>query len=60
AVHQDTTVQASKTYFYRAQAYTVDNVSAYTSEIPATAVSTPSGSGGGGGGGCFLRSLLAD
>jgi subtilisin family serine protease len=59
SAYQDTSVQDSQTYSYRARAFTAENVSVYTAEISAAAVTAPSG-GGGGGGGCFLKSLLSD
>jgi len=57
--YQDTGVQASKSYSYRARAFNSDNPSAYTAEVSATAAA-PSSGGGGGGGGCFLTTLLGD
>lgn len=59
AAYQDTGVQASMSYSYRAQAFNGDNLSVYTSEISAAAVSSSSG-GGGGGRGCFINSLFTD
>jgi subtilisin family serine protease len=58
--YQDTSVQASKTYFYRARASNSDNLSTYTSEVSAIAPAPPSGGGGGGGGGCFIMTLSGD
>ena len=59
--YQDTSVQASKTYFYRARASNSDNLSTYTPEVSAIAAAPPSGGGGGGGGGgCFIMTLLGD
>jgi hypothetical protein len=62
ATYQDTSVQASKTYYYRARASNSDNLSTYTSEVSAIAAAPPSGGGGGGGGGggCFIMTLLGD
>ncbi len=59
SAYQDTGVQVSKTYFYRAQAFNSDNASAYTPEISAAAVSRSSG-GNGWDGGCFLRTIRPD
>ncbi len=56
--YQDTSVQASQTYYYRARASNSVNLSAYTSEVSAAAAPPPSGGGGGGGGGCFILTLL--
>jgi subtilisin family serine protease len=58
--YQDTSAQASKTYYYRARASNSDNPSIYTSEVSAVAAAPSSGSGGGGGGGCFIMTLLGD
>ena len=58
AVYQDTSVQASQTYYYRARASNSDNLSAYTSEVSAVAAAPSSGGGGGGGGGCFIMTLM--
>lgn len=58
--YQDTSVQASKTYYYRARASNSDNQSAYTSEASAVTAPPPSGGGGGAGGGCFIMTLLGD
>ena len=60
--YQDTSVQALKTYFYRARASNSDNLSTYTSEVSAIAAAPPSGGGGGGGGGwgCFIMTLSGD
>jgi subtilisin family serine protease len=58
AAFQDTSVQANRTYAYRAAAFNSENVSTYTETLSATAASPPSGGGGGGGGGgCFLSAL---
>lgn len=57
SAYQDTSVQASKTYFYRARGGNSDNTSVYTSEVSAIAAAPSSGSGGGGGGGCFITTL---
>jgi subtilisin family serine protease len=56
--YADTGVQASKTYSYRARAFSGGKASGYSPEISASAASSSSG-GGGGGGGCFLTGLLA-
>ena len=59
--YQDTSVQALKSYSYRARAFNSVNTSAYTAEVSATAVTPSSGGGGGGGGGlCFLMTLMGD
>jgi subtilisin family serine protease len=58
--YQDTSAQASKTYYYRARASNSDNPSIYTSEVSAVAAAPSSGGGGGGGGGCFIMTLLGD
>jgi subtilisin family serine protease len=60
--YQDTSVQATKTYYYRARATNSDNLSTHTSEVSAIAAAPPSGGGGGGGGGggCFIMTLLGD
>jgi len=58
--YQDTSVQASKTYYYRARSSSSDNLSTYTTEVSATAAAPPSGGGGGGGGGCFITTLVGD
>jgi subtilisin family serine protease len=59
--YQDTSVQALKTYSYRARASNSDNLSTYTSEVSAIAAAPPSGGGGGGGGGpCFIMTLSRD
>jgi len=58
--YQDTSVQALKTYSYRARAFNSDNTSAYTAEATAIAATPSSGGGGGGGGGCFIMTLLGD
>ena len=62
AVYQDTSVQASQTYYYRARTSNSDNLSTYTAEVSAIAAAPPSGGGGGGGGGggCFIMTLLGD
>jgi subtilisin family serine protease len=60
ATYQDTSVQASKTYYYSARASNSDNLSIYTSEVSAIAAVPSSGGGGGGGGGCFIMTLLGD
>ena len=58
--YQDTGVQASQTYYYRARASNSENLSTYTSEVSTIAAAPPSGGGGGGGAGCFVMTLLAD
>ena len=62
AVYQDTSVQASQTYYYRVRASNSDNLSTYTAEVSVIAAAPPSGGGGGGGGGggCFIMTLLGD
>jgi subtilisin family serine protease len=60
ATYQDTSTQASKTYYYRARASNSDNPSIYTSEVSGVAAAPSSGGGGGGGGGCFIMTLLGD
>jgi hypothetical protein len=61
-VYQDTSVQASQRYYYRARASNSDNLSTYAAEVSALAASPPSGGGGGGGGGggCFIMTVLGD
>jgi hypothetical protein len=61
-VYQDTSVQAAKTYYYRARGVNSENASTYTAEASATAAAPSSGGGGGGGGGgvCFIASLLGN
>jgi subtilisin family serine protease len=53
--YQDTSVQASTSYYYRARGVNSDNASVYTAEVSATAAAPPSG--GGGGGACFIANL---
>jgi len=62
-VYQDTSVQAAKTYYYRARGVNSENASIYTAEASATTAAPSSGGGGGGGGGggpCFIMSLSGD
>jgi subtilisin family serine protease len=52
----DGSLQAGRTYFYRAKAQSAGGTSAYSAAVQAVPASQ--GSGGGGGGGCFIGALF--